>query len=330
MIERIPVFMLTFFLTIFLGILLLPALRKAKASQTILHYVKEHSSKQGTPTMGGIIFVLAIALSFTVYSTDKSSYALVALAISAGYGIVGFLDDYIKIRFKRNLGLRAYQKIIFQVIVATVAAVFAYQSGITELHLPFTKTTVDLGAFVIPLTIAVFIATTNCVNLTDGLDGLAGGTSLIVFFALSLLLSAKHDWLDMSGYSFLSGEYYNLLNLSVSCCAAVLGFLCFNSYPAKVFMGDTGSLALGGFIASISVFSGNTLFILVFGVMFVVSGLSVILQVFFFKVFKRRIVLMAPYHHHLQQKGHHEAKISAVYMIITLCLSLICVYFSLV
>lgn len=325
----IPIFLFTFFLTLLLGFFLVPALKKFKASQTILHYVKEHMGKQGIPTMGGIIFILALIISYFFYSSGFDKYSSVALVIMFSYGVVGFLDDYIKIRYKRNLGLKAYQKIIFQLLISVIASFFVYYNEITVLNIPFTDYTVDLNFWVVPLSMFVFLAVSNCVNLTDGIDGLAGGTSFIFLIVIALLIYVKADLLNLSGYILQSEQYKNLFNLSISGAGAMLGYLVFNSYPAKVIMGDTGSLALGGFIASIAIFSGYSLFIPVIGIMFVVSGVSVIAQVFSFQVFGKRVLLMAPYHHHLQQKGYHEAKITMLYMVVTLTLSMFMLYFTL-
>jgi len=324
----IPIFIFTFLLTLLSGVFCIPVLKKVKASQTILHYVKEHKSKQGIPTMGGIIFLLSFVLTFFVYSFGFNRFSLIAVVIMIAYGIVGFLDDYIKIHYKRNLGLLAYQKIIFQVLIALIASLFVYYNNITVLNIPFTKEEIDFKIWIIPLTMFVFLSTSNCVNLTDGIDGLAGGTSFVCFIVLAIMLYIKADILDISGIIILGEEYKNLFYLSIGGAGAMLGFLIFNSYPAKVFMGDTGSLALGGIIASLAVLSGYTLFIPIIGIMFVVSGISVILQVFSFQVFGKRIILMAPFHHHLQQKGYHESKITAFYMITTLVVSLIMLYFS--
>lgn len=326
--RYIPVFLFTFFLTLLLGMLLIPLLKKLKAGQTILHYVKEHSSKAGIPTMGGVIFLIAIAFSYLLYSSDFNKFSKVALVITLSYGIVGFLDDYIKIRFKRNLGLRAYQKIIFQVLIAAIASSFVYFNEMTLVDVPFWGGQIDLGVWIIPFSMFVFLATSNSVNLTDGLDGLAAGTSFVCFLIIALLISFKSQLFDLSGDTIMSREYENLFCLSLSAAGGMLGFLCFNSFPAKVFMGDTGSLALGGLIASLAVFSGYSLFIPIIGIMFVVSAVSVIAQVFSFQLFGKRVILMAPYHHHLQQRGYHEAKITAVYMIISLIVSLIVIYFT--
>lgn len=324
----IPVFLFTFFLTLLLGMLLIPLLKKLNARQTILHYVKEHSGKAGIPTMGGIIFLISIAFAYLLYAAEFNRLSLIALVITLSYGIVGFLDDYIKIRFKRNLGLKAYQKIIFQVLIAAIASSFIYFNGMTLVDVPFLGGQIDFGAWIIPFAMLIFLATSNSVNLTDGLDGLAAGTSFVCFFIIAILINFKSELFNLSGETIMSEEYKNLFCLALSAAGGMLGFLCFNSHPARVFMGDTGALALGGMIASLAVFSGYSLFIPIIGVMFVVSAVSVIAQVFSFQVFGKRVLLMSPYHHHLQQSGCHEAKITMAYMTITLVVSLILIYFT--
>jgi phospho-N-acetylmuramoyl-pentapeptide-transferase len=328
MLNVIPAFLITFFLTVALGLVIIPLLKKVKAKQTILHYVKEHSAKQGVPTMGGVIFLAAITLCFIFLNAGESKLALLSLVITLAYGVVGFLDDFIKIRYRQNKGLNFYQKMIFQFMVALIAAFFVYRNNITVLDVPFLNTQVDLRHWVIPFSMLVFLATCNGVNLTDGLDGLSGGTSLICLAAISIMIYFKYAEYDLSGNTFLAEEHINLLYLSVSGAGAMLGYLCFNRYPAKVIMGDTGALALGGLIASLAIFSGYTLFIPLLGIMFVISAASVIVQVFSFQVFNKRVILMAPLHHHLQQKGHHEVAITTAYVAITLIISLIVLYIT--
>lgn len=328
MLNIIPVFLMTFFSALVLGFILIPLLKKFKAKQTILCYVKEHSAKQGVPTMGGLIFLIAMVISFIVYGSAQNKLALLALIITLAYGIVGFLDDFIKIRYKQNKGLNFYQKMTFQIMVALIAAFFVYDNNITVLDIPFLNTQVDLKQWIIPFSMFVFLSTCNGVNLTDGLDGLSGGTTLICLIALSVMIFFKYSAFDMSGNTLLAQEHLNLLYLSVSGAGAMLGYLCFNRYPAKVIMGDTGALALGGLIASLAIFSGYTLFIPLLGIMFVVSVVSVIIQIFSFQVFKKRVILMAPFHHHLQQKGYHEVVITTAYVTVTLIISMIMLYFT--
>ena len=308
-------------LSIISGRFCIPILKRIKAGQTILHYVKSHENKNGTPTMGGLFFIATASLVFILLGGYKSKVALLSLSIGLAYLIVGFLDDYIKIKYKRNQGLKAYQKIIFQLGVAIVAGVFAYKSGITIFYVPFINAEVNLQIFTIPIVVIIFLAITNSVNLTDGLDGLAGQVSvvyLIFLTALTILQCEKFSVLYLS-----MEDYTNLQLLSACLIGSLLGFLSFNVSKASVFMGDTGSLSIGGFIGAISIFSLNSFFIPIIGIMFVISSISVIIQVLYFKKTRKRVFLMAPLHHHFQLKGYSETKISYIYVLITIIVGLI-------
>ena len=272
-----------------------------------MHYVDKHMAKQGTPTMGGFIFLIPLIFGLLFLQAENRFPALFLVIVTLSYALLGFLDDFIKIHYHRNEGLRPYQKIIGQLGLALIVGLYIYFSGTTALN--FFGLQFDIGAFVIPLVILVLLATTNSVNLTDGLDGLAGGVSFsyLLFFGLILTL--------------ISGAE----NLAIMCFAlvgALLGFLIFNVYPAKIFMGDTGSLALGGFIGTVAVLSGLELILPIMGIMFVLSALSDIIQVAYYKRTKKRVFLMAPLHHHFEQKGVHENRIVVVYIIITTVVSL--------
>ncbi len=322
-------FLISFALTLVLMAVVLPMLKKHKAKQEILQYVEEHKAKAGTPTMGGVTFLLATAITCVIMLGADSTLAFVALAITVGYGIVGFLDDFIKIFFKRNLGLRAYQKIILQLGVALTIGFFAYKSNLIggEFAIPFTDKTFKMGFWTVPFVVFIFLATTNGVNLTDGLDGLAGSVVAVFTAVFTVFLFMSSLQLNESGFVTLSDEYYNLALFAAILTASLLAYLLFNVFPAKVFMGDTGSLALGGAVASIAVLSKNSLFIPIVGIMFVVSVVSVILQVARFKLTKKRFFLMAPYHHHLQMKGMSEPRIVCLYATVTVVLGvlMICV-----
>ncbi len=317
-------FLITFFVSLIFAPFVIKLSKKLKFGQNILGYVSEHSSKQGTPTMGGIIFILPTIIVSLFFLKSNLTLSLLCLSVFLGYAIIGFLDDFIKIKFKRNLGLLPYQKIIFQVLIAVIVAVFVFNNKMltNSIYLPFSVNKIDLGAFIIPFIILVFLATTNSVNLTDGLDGLAGGVSLIFFFAIAIISNFYMSF-DINS---LQPEYVlQMQNLNTICwcaCGGLLAFLVFNFYPAKIFMGDTGSLSLGGLMAVICSFNGTSLYIPVIGLMFVVSAVSVILQVLYFKRTKKRIFLMAPFHHHLQHKGMYETKIVFIYIVITLILAL--------
>ena len=292
--------------------LLLPLLKRLKAGQYILGYVKEHESKSGTPTMGGLAFICAIVVVGMCSLGFGCGEANLTLAITASFMIVGFLDDFLKIYRKENEGLKPYQKIIFQLAISLIAALYCYFNGITKINVPFWGQAVDISWGIIPLVIFVFIATVNCVNLTDGLDGLAGGTSCAYLLIIGIMLAMKG--VDFALLGFIGA-------------GAVAAFLIFNTNKASVFMGDTGSLALGGLIACLSVFSGNTLYIPIIGITFVFSGISVIVQVIYYKRTRKRVFLMTPIHHHFQMKGYTECKITYAYFALTALVGIFCLIF---
>jgi len=301
-------------------------MKKIKGRQTILSYVTQHKDKDGIPTMGGVIFLLPALVFCFVFWEGEKELAFVALMVTLTYGVIGGLDDFIKVFFKRNLGLKAYQKIISQLVIAVLVSVFVYKNGYVgeEIYIPFFKTYVNLKWGVIPLTVFIFLATTNCVNLTDGLDGLAGST-VAVFFAVTFIavLFIYNSAVNL-GQTLYTQETYNLLIFTSVLLGGITAFLVFNSHKAKIFMGDTGSLALGGACAAIPVFIKNPFIIAIVGIMFVVSGISVIIQVVSFKLRRKRVFLMAPFHHHLEMKGYNESKIVSVYSVITAVAGVIC------
>jgi len=282
--------------------------KKLKASQSILHYVDKHASKQGTPTMGGLIFILTLIFASCFLLEYSNFLAWFAICITLSYALLGFLDDFIKVHNHQNEGLKPLQKVIGQVGIAVIVAVYIFMSGRTSLS--FFGFEFDIGWGVIPLVVLVLLATTNSVNLTDGLDGLAGGVSFVYILVFGVVLAVVG-----------SVEDQNLAMLCFGLCGGLAGFLLFNCYPAKIFMGDTGSLALGGFISIVAVLSGLELLLPIMGVMFVLSALSDIIQVLHFKRTKKRVFLMAPLHHHFEQKGVHENRIVAVYIVITAAVS---------
>lgn len=276
--------------------------KKLKIGQTTLHYVEKHSSKSGTPTMGGIIFILAaIIASFGFFVSGIDGW--LCLIVMLGYGLLGFFDDFIKVRFHKNEGLKPYQKIVGQLGIAIIMSIYVYMNIGTSID--FFGLTINLGWFIIPFVILIYLATTNSVNLTDGLDGLAGGVSLIflLFFALILMVISKSENVIVACFALIGG---------------LVGFLAVNAYPAKIFMGDTGSLALGGFIATAVCLTKQELLLPIIGIMFVLSALSDIIQVLHYKRTKRRVFLMAPLHHHFEQKGVNENKIVVIYIVITI------------
>lgn len=311
---------LGFSITFLIGLALFPILKKLKLGQPVLGYVKEHASKSGTPTMGGLMFIIGIPIACLIVTGFDGIYAPVALAAFAAFGVIGFLDDFIKVKFERNLGLRAYQKVIGQLLISGIVAVFLYVNGVTEIRVPFSDLVFDAGFWIIPLSMLVMLACTNSVNLTDGLDGLGAGVSLVYMAAFLIMIYLTAVSYAENGIA-LGGEFYALSGVCSAAIGGILAFLAFNSYPAKLFMGDTGSMALGAICAAVGILPGFTLFIPIIGVMFAVSALSVMIQVLSFKTRGKRVFLMAPFHHHLQQKGVSETRITVFYMIITAVVS---------
>ncbi len=304
--------MLSFFISMLFCLLLIPLLRKVKAGQNILSYVKEHKKKSGTPTMGGIAFLSAASLTALLFAHRTEKTFLVCLAIGVSYMIVGMLDDFLKMKHKQNLGLKAGQKLVFQTLIAIFAGIYCVRAGLTSFSVPFFKKSVSLSYGVIPASVFIFLATVNAVNLTDGLDGLAAGVSVPYFATFGILL-------------VLQGGNTSLSLLCFCLVGALLAYLLFNVSPASVFMGDTGSLSLGGFAAALATLTGNALYIPLVGICFVFSVISVTMQVIYYKrTGGKRIFLMSPVHHHFQKKGYSESKIAYAYFALTFVMGLVC------
>lgn len=316
-----------FLFTLLISPFIISMIKREKVRQVILNYVEAHSTKSGTPTMGGIIFLIAIPTVSLICFEGKSSLAKFSVLIFLAYGLVGFLDDFIKFKFKRNLGLRAYQKIIFQLAISLAVGYFVYRSDLLggKCVIPFTDYVIDIGGWIILVVAIIYLATTNAVNLTDGLDGLATSTTfayMLMFTILSLVVS-NNIFIGYDEIAFL--EMKNMARLSSVVCGTLLSFLVFNCFPAKIFMGDTGSLALGSLVASVAVFSKMSLYIPILGIMFVLSAVSVIIQVSYYKLTKKRVFLMAPLHHHFEKKGVHEVRITVCYTLVTVFVGIVTV-----
>lgn len=328
MTKPLLAFLCSFALSVVLMPIIIKFFKKKQASQTVLGYVENHKEKNGTLTMGGVVFMLTtLGLSFYFLNFNNSWF--VVLLVSVFYGVLGLMDDYLKIKFKQNLGLRAYQKIIGQVGISLIFAIFIYFSTIGgEMFLPFSEKTIDVGFWVIPIIVLVMVATTNSVNLTDGLDGLAGNVTniyLIFFVIIMMLLQNK---LYMSGETGAIIQNMKDINvLSMLFVGAILGFLMFNTNKASIFMGDTGSLCLGGFVGASACMLGQELLIPILGFCFVFSAISVILQVVSFKLRRKRIFKMAPFHHHLQMSGLKEPRIVAIYSAVTAVIGVVVTIF---
>ncbi len=310
-----------------LGPWLIATLQRLQIGQTIRKVGPEsHFVKEGTPTMGGALILLAIILPTLLWADLTNLYIWVTLLVISGYGAVGFIDDYLKVVRKNSDGISARQKMFWQIAIALLAMVFLYNNGLdTRLSFPFFKNfNPDLGMFYIPFAILVIVGASNAVNLTDGLDGLAIGP-MIIASATFLLLAYLVGNAKLSGYLQITG-IQGAGELAILCGAMVgagLGFLWFNAYPAQVFMGDVGSLSLGGALGIIAVITKNEFVLVIVGGIFVIEALSVIVQVISFRYWGRRVFRMAPIHHHFELKGWAEPKIIVRFWIISIVLALI-------
>lgn len=298
-------------LVLCIGPLLIPELHKLKFGQSIREEgPKSHQAKSGTPTMGGIMIILAIVVA-TVAAAPLTPAVLLALFITLGHFVLGFLDDYIKVVKKRNLGLQAKQKMLGQILIAIVTMIVGTRVlGIdTTIWIPIADVNVDIGVGYYFLVLFVLVGTSNAVNLTDGLDGLASGTVAIASGAYALVC-------------YMTG-HYDLAIFSVAMMMACLAFLRFNAHPAKVFMGDTGSLALGGAVAAVGILTHTEILLAVIGFVFVCEALSVIIQVISFKTTGKRVFRMSPIHHHFELGGWKETKVVFVFWMVGLVASIV-------
>jgi phospho-N-acetylmuramoyl-pentapeptide-transferase len=317
---------ISFIIVLILGPLIIPVLAKLKFGQMIREEgPKSHLKKAGTPTMGGIIMLIPLIIVSFLLAKGSNNMMLSALLVTLGYGIIGFIDDFIKVVQKRSLGLRAYQKLIGQIGIAVIFAYYAYTNSIigSSVIIPFSDTPLDLGVMYIPVTVFIIVGVVNSVNLTDGLDGLASGVTTVVAATFTLICLAYSVSLMDSGQLYFGNELSNLGVFAGALTGVCLGFLKFNSNPAQVFMGDTGSLALGGAVASIAIIMKLQLFLPIMGGIFVIETLSVILQVIYFKLTGKRIFRMSPIHHHFELKGLKENKVVTLFVITTIILCLI-------
>jgi len=321
----------SFLICIIFGPVIIKKLIEIKAGQQIRReYVENlyelHKHKQGTPTMGGVFIILAVVFSTVLWARLDNRFVLICLISMIWLGLVGFLDDYIKLVKERNLGLRASTKFAGQIIISLLIAIFLYldKAVAPTLSFPFFKNlVVNLGVFYILFVILVIVSCSNAVNITDGLDGLAIGcvTIIALTFGVISYITGHIKFSDYLNIFYLEGAG----EIAIFCAAIVgggLGFLWFNAHPASVFMGDTGSLALGGAIGIISLIIKKEILLIMVGGIFVVEVLSVILQVLSLKITGKRMFLMSPLHHHFQLKGIHESKIIIRFWIVAIVLAL--------
>ena len=306
----IPV-IIAFAISALLGPVVIPFLRKLKVGQTERKELESHLKKNGTPTMGGIMILASIIITSLFYVKDYPKIIPI-LFMTVGFGVIGFLDDYLKVVLRRSDGLLAWQKMILQIIVTGIFAVYMVKySGVAlTMLIPFSGGKyLDLGWLAIPVLFFAVVGTVNGTNFTDGLDGLASSVTIMVatFFSVVAI-----------------GTNAGIAPITCAVVGALLGFLLFNVYPASVFMGDTGSLALGGFVVSTAYMMQMPLFILIVGLIYLVEVLSVIIQVTYFKkTGGKRIFRMAPIHHHFELGGWSETRVVAVFSITTAILCLI-------
>lgn len=324
-----------FLITFFLGFIVIPYLKKLKFGQTILEIgPKWHESKQGTPTMGGVMLfggvIVSVAIAFCISAISKGSFAnelknrynltllLAGIVMSLCMGIIGFIDDYIKVVKKRNLGLTAWQKTFMQLFISAAYLATLALGGMNSTYIPFIGH-IDImhgaGLLFWPIALMFIYGFTNAVNLTDGLDGLASSVTLVV--ACAMMLAA--GWLRYSSMNVLSSA------LAGSC----VGFIVWNAKPARVFMGDTGSMFLGSLVVAISFGIGRPVLLILAGVVYFAEAISVMLQVAYFKKTQKRLFKMAPIHHHFEMCGWKEEKIVAVFSLVALvgCLIALCLVF---
>lgn len=314
---------LSFVIALALGPLVIPWLKRMKFGQTVYDLgPQSHKVKQGIPTMGGIIFAVPMVIVPLLLSFKESRWDFLPIAILSMllFAMIGFIDDFVKIKMKRNLGLTPLQKIIPQLVLALALSFWAYHNPSvgSKLIVPFTSLEWDLGPFFIPVMTFIIIGTVNSANLLDGLDGLLAGCGLIDFICMALIAML----LSLAGTQ--TGNMSNLMIFCGSAAGALLGFLRYNSYPAGVFMGDVGSFAIGGSLMAIMLLTRLSLLLPIIALAMMMSSVSDIIQIGYFKLTHgKRVFKMAPLHHHFELSGMQETKIVAMYMIVTTLLCLI-------
>ena len=322
--KSVLAMMISFLISVMMGIIVIPFLKKIHASQRLSIYLEQaHSSKKNTPTMGGLIFILSslfIYLIFFLLGKIRMNYTILIIIITMiGYALIGFLDDYLIIKRNNNKGLSEYNKIVFQLVIAVIFFYIFSIAGnepLLWIHTLGIKQNIDgfYGLFIL----FVLLASSNAVNLTDGLDGLAAGLSVISFLTFGII-SYNTGWLE---------GYEDLAIFSFILVGSLLGFLVFNISPAKVFMGDTGSLSLGATLGAYAIVTRHEILLIVIGIVFVIETLSVILQRYYYKLTHKRLFLMAPIHHSFEKRGWNERDIVKLFWIIGLLGAMISILFG--
>ena len=316
--------MLGFVLSLILSVITIPLLKKLHIGQSVSHTINErHLKKEGTPTMGGIIFILTTLIIMIVLYLRGSieySYNLIILIITVlSYALLVFIDDFLKVRYHNNKGIPTLVKLLFQTIIAIIFyIIFRKNGGTPTIEITFLRTSINLGWAYGLFILLVLVGTSNAVNITDGLDGLAGGLSVITFLAYGVI-----TW----GTTWLTG-YQDIAIFSFVLTGAIMGFLVFNSYPARVFMGDTGSLALGAALATIAILTRHEISLILIGGVFVVETLSSLIQIIAIRKFHKKVFKKAPLHHHFEELGWEEIDIVKLFWTIGFLLSMIGVIYG--
>lgn len=323
--KIVLVMMMSLIFSIMIGILLIPYLKKLKVGQHLSEYLrKEHRKKEGTPTMGGLIFIIStilVMIFLLIINKTINSSIIIVLFTFLSYSLIGFIDDYLIIKRGNNSGLSESAKFILQVIVAIIFFYLFMISGnepLLWIHTVGIK--LDIGFLYGIIILLVLVASSNAVNITDGLDGLAGSLSFIAFLTLGII-SYNTGWLE--GY-----EDVSLFCFSIS--GSLLGFLIFNLNPAKVFMGDTGSLALGATMGAVAILTRHEILLILIGIVFVIETLTCIIQRIYYKFTKKRLFIMTPIHHTFEKKGYNEREIVKIFCLIGIIASMISIIFGVI
>lgn len=302
---------LGFVLAIIIGILLIPVLRQLKAGQSVSRLInKRHLKKDGTPTLGGLIFIIPPILAIIILalkgSISVSSNLIIIIFVFLSYALLGFIDDYMKIKYRNNKGISTLTKLVAQLFIAVVFyTIYKHNGGTTLLEVTLFNFKLDLGWFYGAFILFLLVGTTNAVNITDGLDGLCGGLSVMAFLAYGVIAWGS-DW--------ISGNE-EIAIFSFVLVGSLLGFLLFNTHPARVFMGDTGSLALGAALASIAILTHHELSLALIGGIFVIETLSSLIQIIAIRKFNKKVFLKAPLHHHFEELGWEETDIVKIFWV---------------
>ena len=309
--------MLGFILAIIVGLIFIPLMKKLNIGQQVSHSLEKHLKKEGTPTMGGFIFIIPTILSIIFLwmygSLEITSNIIIVLFVFLSYAALGFIDDFLKVKYKNNKGLSRLLKLLIQTLIALVFFyIYIRNGGEPTIEITFLNLNVNLGWIYGLFILFLLVGSSNAVNITDGLDGLAGGLSAIAFLAYGLIAWST-SWL--AGYTEIAVFCFILVG-------SLLGFLLFNTHKAKVFMGDTGSMALGATLAAIAILTRHEISLAVIGGVFVIETLSTFIQIIAIRKFKKRVFKKAPLHHHFEELGWEETDIVKLFWVIGLILAM--------